>query len=257
MGWGPGERNSYRRVWSRGRMSARVGIVSRLERDQNLYVCNAAYPRAVEAAGGVPMLLPYLGSHAKIRELLDALDGVVLSGGTDMDPALYGEEMHPAIESVVPERDAFEVSLIRAFLDLDRPILGICRGMQSLNVALGGSLYADLAACLPSARNHRDGTPLRETVHPVEIEPTSRLARLAGITHAEVNSWHHQAVKAVGSGLHACAYASDGVVEAIESRDHRFVIGVQWHPEHLWERQTTSRRLFEALVAACATRSGR
>lgn len=233
-------------------MAPRIGIVSNFDLERRVYFCAPGYVEAIEAAGGLPVLLPYLESPAAVPEVLGMVDGVILSGGADVHPSLYGQPMHPAVENVVPQRDAFEMAIARAVLARDLPVLGICRGIQSLNVAAGGSLHPDLAACVPGALNHRDGTPLTELVHPVCIEPGSRLAGLCGATLVQVNSWHHQAVRDVAKGFRASAFAPDGVVEAIESGEHRFAIGVQWHPERIWEREPASRNLVAAFVAVCA-----
>jgi putative glutamine amidotransferase len=187
-----------------------------------------------------------------VPELLEVVDGVILSGGADLDPALWGEPGREGAESIVPERGAFELALVRAVLERDAPILGICRGVQSLNVAAGGSLHVDILAERPGATDHRDGTPLDQVVHPVEIDAGSRLAALCGARVLRVNSWHHQAVKDVTKGFRATAWAPDGVIEAIEHPEHRFAIGVQWHPENLWERDDACARLFQAFIAACA-----
>lgn len=230
----------------------RIGIVTNFDLERQLYTCVPAYVTAVEAAGGLPILLPYLESPAGVSELLGMLDGVLLCGGSDLDPSHYGEPGHPAAENVVPRRDAFEMAVARAVLARDVPVLGICRGVQSLNVAAGGSLHPDIPSCLPGTLNHRDGTPLTDLVHPVRIEPGSRLAGMCGATLVQVNSWHHQAVRDVARGFRVSATAPDGVIEAIESDTHRFAVGVQWHPERIWEREPASRSLFAEFVAACA-----
>ncbi len=229
----------------------RIGIVSNFDLDRQLYFCRPAYVRAVEASGGLPLLLPYLASAGHVLDLLTLVDGVLLSGGGDLDPALYGGPTCPALHSVSPHRDAFERTLARAALDHDLPLLGICRGVQTLNVATSGSLYPDLPSCLPSAINHWDPAHLDRPVHAVAIAPESRLARIFGTTCLEVNSWHHQAIKRLGRGFHASAHAPDGVIEAIESPHYRFALGVQWHPEHLYGSDPASRRLFAEFVQAC------
>lgn len=228
-----------------------IGIVSNFDRERDLYRCAPAYIQAVVVAGGMPILLPYLTSAAQIDRLFELIDGFILSGGADLDPRLYGQPMHPAVEDVVQDRDTFEMSLVRAALDRDVPLLAICRGAQSLNIAAGGSLHVDIPVCVPGAFDHRDGRSLNVMAHEVLVAPGTKLEQICDATTIEVNSQHHQAVDRVGQGLRISAHAPDGVVEAIESPAHRFVIGVQWHPERIWQSVPACRRLLEGLVRAC------
>ena len=213
---------------------------------------NRAYVRAVEAAGGVPLILPVTANPDTIHRCLDALDGILLSGGVDVEPARYGQEPHPALGETDADRDAAEIALIRAALERDKPIFAICRGLQILNVALGGSLYQDLPDEKPSeifhAQNER-GVPRPETVHSIRIEAGSRLAQIVGAETMAVNSLHHQALKDVASGLKVTAWADDGVIEAAEMPEKRFVVAIQCHPEELARWQTESQQLFAAFVA--------
>jgi putative glutamine amidotransferase len=200
------------------------------------------YLRAIDAAGGMPVVLPPLGDA---DAFLDRLDGICLSGGPDLDPEAYGAlERHAELGPTEPGLDAFELALARAADARGLPLLGICRGAQALNVARGGSLHQHLAG-------HRQTEPATATTHTVHIEPRTRLEQLLGADVLRVNSFHHQAVERLGRGLHASAYAADGTIEAVEAAGTRFVLGVQWHAEGLIE-QPRHRRLFEALVSACA-----
>jgi putative glutamine amidotransferase len=210
----------------------------------------------VRVAGGVPVVLPAV--EGEIPEALDSIDALILPGGGDVDPAHYGGIRHEANYGISGERDGFELALARAALSRpDLPILCICRGMQLLNVALGGDLVAHIPDHYGDAVIHRH-PELQATQHPVRIDPASRLARMLGETDLVVHSVHHQAVGRLGKGLRAVAWSPDGVVEAVESDNHRFVLGVQWHPELAALADERQRRLFEVLVdrtADCVPRS--
>jgi putative glutamine amidotransferase len=208
--------------------------------------------KAVLAAGGVPVLLPAGIPISEVPMLVAKFDGFYFTGGGDLDPALYGAENHDRVYGVNPERDLFELALIREIVKQDKPLLAVCRGMQTLNVACGGTLYVDIASQLPRAAKH-DWWPTyrrNKLVHNVSVSRASYLGRILGELELRTNSLHHQSVNEVADELRIVAYASDGVVEAIEHLDKRFVIGVQWHPEWLQD-QEPMRNLYEAFVAAC------
>jgi gamma-glutamyl-gamma-aminobutyrate hydrolase PuuD len=198
----------------------------------------ADYVNAVERAGGRPMLVP--PSQDGIEETLDVLDAVIFSGGSDLDPTTYGQELHPETRGVVAERDRAELALLEAALARDMPVLAVCRGSQVLNVGLGG----DLVQHLPDVVGHdkHKHTPGIYADHDVSLEPGTRLAGLLG-EHAPVKSHHHQGFGRLGSGLREAARAEDGTVEALEDPERRFTFGVLWHPE-----AGEDMRLFEALV---------
>jgi putative glutamine amidotransferase len=182
--------------------------------------------------------------------LVAHLDGLLLSGGEDVNPVLYGEQSEPCMGQVDAERDVAELGLARKWLASGRPLLAICRGHHVLNVTLGGTLYQDIATYIPHALDHgyAPARPMEKLVHPVTLDPRSMLATILGGTSFEVNSAHHQAVKALGNKLTAVAHADDGVVEAIELQGHPFCIGVQWHPEAMVKAVDTMWPLFEAFV---------
>jgi gamma-glutamyl-gamma-aminobutyrate hydrolase PuuD len=196
------------------------------------------YVRAVERAGGRPLLVP--PSDEGIEEALDAVDGLIFSGGSDLDPATYGQEAHPETKGVVADRDRAELTLLQAALARDMPVLAVCRGSQVLNVALGG----DLIQHLPDEVGHDNHkhTPGEYSDHDVALEPETRLAALLG-AHAPVKSHHHQGFGRLGSGLREAARADDGTLEALEDPSRRFVLGVLWHPE-----AGEDQRLFAELV---------
>jgi putative glutamine amidotransferase len=209
-----------------------------------------AYLRAIELAGGLPVVLPPLGAEA-IPALLEHLDGVCLSGGPDLHPGGYAHEPHPELGPVWPWLDAFEFELARAADERQLPILGICRGAQALNVARGGTLHQHLPDVTDGSIEHRQHAPAGRSTHEVVLQPRTAVARALGGETAAVNSFHHQAVDELGTGLRAVAHAADGVVEAIEAIDRRHYRGVQWHAETLVDRPA-HLSLFGGLVAAAA-----
>lgn len=206
-----------------------------------------AYVVCVEMAGGMPVILAPSGGVPP-GEWVARLDGLLLTGGVDLDPATYGEEPLPALGRIDAERDAFELALTRAALAADLPLLAICRGMQVLNVAAGGSLVQDIPGQVKGALKHAQDAPRWHASHNVSLVPGSKTAAMLGTTHLRVNSFHHQAVKDVARGFVAAAEADDGIIEAIESQNHAFAVGVQWHPEELCARDPVFLGLFRGLV---------
>jgi len=205
------------------------------------------YPEAIERAGGIPVIVPLLRPDA-IDALLDRVDGVCLPGGPDLQPSTYGAKPHPQLGPTEPRVDALELALIRAADRRNLPILGICRGMQVLNVARGGTLHQHLPDVVGDQLLHRQSEHGSVTTHHVETTPHSRLRAALGGPKLEVNSFHHQAVEKLGQGLAATAWAPDGTIEAVEGPGGRLVLGVQWHAEGL----EAHGPLFELLVAAAA-----
>jgi putative glutamine amidotransferase len=225
-----------------------IGITTGVD-DKGFFTLRPEYVPAVEKAGGVPVLLAPARPD-EVPALLERLDGLLMSGGSDIDPSLYGEAAHPT-SRWVRERDDFEIALARAAVARDLPLLAICRGQQVLNVALGGTLVQDIPSQLPSAGPHYPKDVDRwRAAHDVEIAPGTRLRELVGRDVLAVNSFHHQAVRDLGRGLRLAARGRDGVVEGIESPDHRFVVGVQWHPEAMWNREPDHQEVFRGLIAA-------
>jgi gamma-glutamyl-gamma-aminobutyrate hydrolase PuuD len=197
-----------------------------------------SYVRAVEHAGGRPLIVP--PSDDALAETLGALDGLILSGGGDVDPGLYGAGAHPETDSPGPERDNAELRLLQAALELDMPVLAVCRGSQLLNVARGGDLVQHLPDELGHERHKHE--PGQFSDHSVRLDPGSRVGTLLG-DHAPVKSHHHQGYGRLGDGLREAAWADDGTVEALEDPDRRFAVGVLWHPE-----EGEDFALFRALV---------
>ena len=214
---------------------------------------NRAYVWAVERAGGVPVILPVTTELEVISCYLGLIDGLLLSGGVDVAPDRYGCAPHPQLGVVDTDRDATEIPLIQAALAQDVPIFGICRGIQTLNVVMGGTLYQDLPSEIRSDIVHAQETrsmPREAFSHSIRIEPDSRLRDIVGADEMNVNSFHHQAVRDVADGLRVTAHAPDGVIEAAESVRHRYVVAVQFHPEDTSVHDAKSQNLFDAFVAA-------
>ena len=233
-----------------------IGVTAGIEADARWRVLEeaaallpASYPRVIARAGGRPVLLP--PDEDAADETVAALDGLVLSGGNDLDPALYGAAPHPRTGGVAPERDRAELALLRAALDEGLPVLGICRGAQLIAVAAGGGLHQHLPEVV--GHNGHQPAPGRYGYHEVRLGPGSRVEGILGSV-AKVASHHHQGIAGVASGLAAVAWAEDGGIEAVEATARgRFLVGVLWHPEH-----DGDERLFAALVdAAAALRAGR
>lgn len=214
------------------------------------YYVNTVNIRMVAENGGVPVLLPNPFDEDKLKAALDMVDGLYLPGGVDVDPHLYGEEPLAGMGSFDPDWDAVDVVVAKAALERNMPILGICRGMQVLNVAAGGTLYQDIPSQVPGALKHSQKGPRWAASHAVELDGESRLAKTLGATELRINSYHHQAVKDVAPGFRAVANAPDGVIEAIESTQHRYAVGVQWHPELMVERDPMYKALFVDFIEA-------
>lgn len=208
------------------------------------------YFTAVEKQSGLPLLLPLVRTEDEAAQVLARLDGLLLTGGGDPDPHLFGEEPHPALGEVEPERDQAEILLARRALAMEMPILAICRGMQILAVATGGSLWQDIPSQIQGAIQHRQRAPRWHASHQVQLATGSRLSALVGHGPVRVNSFHHQAVRSVPAGFRVTATAPDGVIEAFESTGPTFVLAVQWHPENFAPRSGEFDALFRALVEA-------
>jgi putative glutamine amidotransferase len=212
------------------------------------YEIKTTYADAVLRAGGLPFILPYADDAQIIDSYLDRVSGLVVSGGAfDVPPELYGETAREGMGPTKPARTAFELAVLKAALQRKMPVLGICGGMQLLNVAFGGSLVQDLKLELPTAANHQQHHDRSQPLHPVEVRDGSVLADCVGKGQLMVNSTHHQAVKTIGQGLQPCAVAPDGVIEGIETKDG-FVVGVQWHPEQMIDTVPPHLGVYRSLV---------
>ena len=213
------------------------------------------YLESIRLGGGVPSILPYVYEDDELDLLLDRVDGVVLIGGPDLDPRTYGEEPLPTWKMLQENRQRFDLYLCQKVLERRIPLFAICLGFQVLNVTRGGSLYQDVPAQKPSNIAHLCEIGANYTRHPVRVERGSLLHRIVGKETFDANSAHHQAVKKLGAGLQAIAWAEDGIIEAIELPEHPFCLGVQWHPECIADKEEDHRKLFAAHVEAAATAS--
>ncbi len=214
------------------------------------------YVDAILAGGGIPVLIPFTPDVERLRGMFDRLDGILLTGGGDMNPAMYHAETAPKTNGILEKRDTAEIEIVRWAVAEEKPLLAICRGTQVLTVTHGGTLIQDIKTEVRGALWHdRFSTPwFYRTAHEVDIEAGSRLGDIlkAEGNRTPVNSLHHQALKTVPDGLDIVAHADDGVIEAVENADHRFLVGVQWHPETLWPASDPMRRLFAAFVTAAS-----
>jgi len=234
-------------------MKPLIGIVTSTELEQDYYFTSTDNVNAIIMAGGIPVLLPYYQDQETVEEIARKIDGLYATGGYDIDPTLFGEEPHPKLGTIIPERDQFEIALMRKVLELDKPLLGVCRGSQTLNIALGGNMYQDIYAQIPNQLlQHQQKAPNKHGSHFVAVKEGSLLNQITGKARLRVNSRHHQANRSVIEPLQICAQASDGVIEAIESTAHRFVLALQWHPENMLEvKDEDSEAIFNGFIKAC------
>ena len=217
-----------------------------------IYCNNRTYTHAVEAAGGVAILIPLVHDANTLEVLLDRVDGLLFPGGKDLQPSLYGESPHPQLGAVEPQEDEVELTLAQWAIERDIPILGICRGMQLLNVALGGSLYQDIGSQVPDSLKHQnDDQPRSMIAHSIQVEAGSQMEHVLGSNEVWVNSLHHQAVKQPGKGVHISGHAEDGIAELLEVPDHCFLLAVQGHPEEIYTQETIWSHVFSAFASAC------
>ncbi|MFM2096490.1 MAG: hypothetical protein RIS70_3614 [Planctomycetota bacterium] len=222
-----------------------IGITSYPPDDAGRYGVPAAYCDAVRRAGGIPVLVPH--GEAQWQALLERLDGVIMAGGGDINPERYGAKTHALCYGIDDARDTQEIAVARWLVEHHVPTFAICRGMQVLNVALGGTLIQHLPDVVGETVLHR-APPRRPIEHAVELAPDSRLARMLGTHHLVSLSWHHQAVDQLGEGLVAVGRAADGVTEAVELRQAGWVVGVQWHPELTAATDPLQQRLFDSFI---------
>lgn len=218
---------------------------------------NATYASAIEHSGGMPLVLPYVEDDGVIEDFVALCDGFLFTGGADVDPACYGEERTPACGESQPNRDALELRVFKSAFRTQKPILGICRGTQLINVALGGTLYQDLPSERPGDVAHRQTEPKNDFSHSVNLLADTPLHRLVGGERMRANSFHHQAIKKLGAGLAVMATADDGVIEAVYLEGEHYLRAYQWHPERLCEEDAPSKLLFDDFIAACRAQKRR
>lgn len=243
-----------------------IGLTTRLEIETNRFYLGRHYSEALENFGAIPFHLGLIPKRVYISESLKYLDGILLPGSdTDVNPLIYGEEPHRNLKKVIKEKDETDLMVLEEAEKLKMPVLAICYGCQSLNVSRGGTLFQDIQSQIEESLKHEQGIPLERNSHSISIKENSLLARLITTTDEIkkdldrdtngklfVNSHHHQSIKQIGKNLEATAWANDSVVECIEdTRDDRFVLGVQWHPELSWKTDLLSNKIFEKFTEEC------
>lgn len=243
-----------RSVWAwlsyRFAMSPVIGITCGYDNETGRWQLHQDYVRSIEASGGLPLLLPSFGDAALVSRTAALIDGLLLAGGQDIDPLHFGEEPR-GTAGITPLRDSFELAILTEITVLKKPVLGICRGVQVLNVFGGGDIYQDLPLQYPEALTHNQQAPAWYGTHTVRLEEDSLIGRVYGCTVMRVNTFHHQAIRRPAPGYRVSARSEDGLAEAVEHRDLPFVVGVQWHPERMWKKDKQQLRLFQAFVTAC------
>ena len=226
----------------------------RAETGRPIYANNRAYVHAVESAGGVPILIPMVNDLNILTTLLTRLDGLLLPGGIDLHPNRYGEEVHPLTEEADLELDEFEITLASWAFQEDIPVLGVCRGMQLINIAFGGSLYQDIDEQYPESIGHTHrNLPRTHLAHRISVDPGSRMEKILGTQAVWVNSLHHQAIKEPGKGVRITGRAPDGIPELLEVSGYRFVMAAQCHPEEIYSIEPAFARLFSVFVQASSS----
>lgn len=228
-----------------------IGVVPLWDDERDSLWMLPGYFGGIEQAGGVPLMLPLTSNEAELRQLAGVCSGFLFTGGQDVSPSVYGAEVSPLCGETCPERDAMEKTLLKIAIELDRPVLGICRGIQFINAALGGTLYQHLPAEFPSTVEHHQTPPYSTPVHAVRLTPNAPLNLLLGEGLLSVNSYHHQAIRALAPPLKTMAVSEDGLIEGVYLPGSRFVWAVQWHPEFSYETDEDSRKIFAAFVSAC------
>lgn len=230
-----------------------IGLTPSHDTDTNDLRMRPTYMAAITACGGIPIILPLKAAKEELKQLVDTFDGFIFTGGPDVHPFYFGEETHPSCGDASPERDLMELSLLPLILEAKKPILGVCRGIQIINIGLGGTIFQDIKSQLklepPIA--HQQPFAFKLPSHTVKLSEGSRLSEVSCSKTLQVNSMHHQAVKAVAPGLVVCARSGDHLIEALEMPDYPYLIAVQWHPEYLWEEQKPARQLFDSFIHAC------
>ena len=230
-------------------MIPKIGLIANIENDLRLNV-HGAYGRSIEMSGGVPLLLPYIEDEKIIDAFIDICDGFLFTGGADVDPHYYGEDKKDTCGETEPNRDKLEMVVLKKVIEKDKPILGICRGLQIINVVMGGTLYQDLPTEFKTDIVHKQTEAETEPSHSIIIEEGTPLDRLVGKKVMTGNSFHHQAIKDLANDLAVSARASDGIIEAVFAPDKKYLRAYQWHPERLY-RFEDNRVLFDDFISAC------
>lgn len=228
-----------------------IGITSFIEPTLQKRRVNVSYHyiESIEMVGGIPFIIPECKYEDTVTAYLDRLDALIISGGVDVSPYLYGENPIREVSYFSVERDNFEIALVKEAIERKIPVFGICRGIQIINVALGGTLYQDIHAQTGSKLGHNPvGMPVDRLYHKVKVEEDTKMASIFKKSEFLINSFHHQAINKLGEGVIPAAYSEDGIIEAIELKNNRYVYGVQWHPEDLTRDYPEFRGLFKHLI---------
>ncbi len=231
----------------------KIGVTGHISKDSSNESITLSYMESVFACGGFPLLLPIKGDESLWVQAAQELDGFLFTGGGDVSPSLYGEETLQCCGEISPGRDEMELNLLKAVLPTGKPILGVCRGVQLLNVGLGGTLYQDIYLQNAQAfqQQHTQKLPDHLPAHDVLIEEGSLLHRIVKTLRLPVNTLHHQAVKDCAPGLQVVARSTSGLIEAVDKNDHPYFLGVQWHPERMWHVDAAAKAIFESFADAC------
>lgn len=227
-----------------------IGVLPLVDTERNSFWMLPGYLHGIEQAGGLPVMLPLTTEEASLKQLVETMDGFLFTGGQDVSPELYGKAKRPYCGQCLPQRDEMEIELLELALGADKPLLGICRGIQLLNAAMGGTLYQDLPTEHPSDVQHFQSPPYDVPVHRVRVGIGSPLHWGLGVEELNVTSYHHQGIQDLAPSLAPMAWAEDGLVEAVCLPTVRFAWAVQWHPEFTYQNDEDSRDLFKALVKA-------
>lgn len=226
-----------------------LALSNRVKSKKTYSVINNDYIKAVQKAGGVPILIPFSDNIENIKMLTDKIQGIIFTGGEDISPLTYNEDPIKEVECIIEERDRFELELFKEVYEKKIPILGICRGLQIINVALGGNLYQDIYTQISDCNGHSPKHVSRSNLyHSVKIEKGTKLFDIFKTEDLKVNSFHHQSVKKLGSDLKITAVSNDGIVEGIETLTEKYLVAVQWHPENLVQRHGEFLKLFQSLI---------
>lgn len=227
-----------------------IGVIPLVDTEKDSYWMLPGYMDGILMAGGIPVMLPMTSDREVLEQIAETYDGFLFTGGHDVSPALYGESPAPVCGECSEARDEMEQILFHMVYEMDKPILGICRGIQLINALLGGTLYQDLPTQHPSEIKHQQTPPYNNPIHEVEIASQTPLHTLLDQSIISVNSYHHQAVKDLSPRLKAMAFSPDGLVEAAYAPDKKYVWAVQWHPEFSFLKDPNSRKLFESFLEA-------
>ncbi len=235
-------------------MKPLIGITASMDLVGKEYTANEDYIEAIVQTGGIPIVLPYLSNEMDVKAMVEKIDGLYATGGYDIDPTLFNEEPHPNLGKIIPKRDEFEVILIEEMLRLNKPILAVCRGCQMLNIVVGGDMYQDIYKQIDAPLiQHQQNAPAGHGSHFVQVKKGSLLHKLTEKKQFKVNSRHHQANRLVSNPLIISGRSSDNIIEAVESKAHDFVLGLQWHPENMLAEQgdETATKIFIGFINAC------